>query len=70
MFLCNSNRIDTLVGGPDSVTSNFNCAENDLVNVKGIPAKIGGNLLIDKTIDLTEEVIRKETTIKGQIKFI
>ena len=42
-FLCQSNELTTLEGGPKEVGGNFNCSVNELTTLKGAPIRVGGN---------------------------
>jgi hypothetical protein len=40
-FSCDSNRLTTLEGCPDSVSGYFNCSDNQLTSLEGGPSRVG-----------------------------
>jgi hypothetical protein len=41
-FYCNSNRLTSLVGAPQSIGGHFSCNYNQLISLEGAPQSVGG----------------------------
>jgi hypothetical protein len=46
-FLCNNNKLTSLIGGPNEVNGDFYCDNNKLTSLEGLSKKISGNIYID-----------------------
>src|SRR3990167_6906830 len=70
-FLCNYNKLTSLIGAPESVGRNFGCDDNYLTTLFRAPESVGGDFWCDNNKrqlngkPLTEKEVREASNVEG-----
>jgi hypothetical protein len=67
-FWCDSNKLTSLEGCPESIGGSFSCCHNNLSSLEGCPKYVGGNFFCySNEREFTEEEVRSVCEVHGQV---